>query len=168
MYKCDDNNAKLRCSQSLSADWSLQDAQGDDITFPSRCSEKELWTPGYKQFTGAPSRWTSSPLSYAPSGKRLMVSRSKLARFKSSNLEIRSPDPVEVRILPVILHGGTLSRRQMRRNSPFTMINVTHLSSYLEKSMIIVFSSSCSFSFIWWKEEGWHGGPKKEEIRISK
>jgi len=39
----------------------------------------------------------------------LTASRSKLASPKSSNSEIRSPDPVEKRILCVTLDGGALS-----------------------------------------------------------
>jgi len=80
--------------------------------------------------------------------------RLNLARVRSCNPETRSPDSVEARILPVILDDDTLLRRLMRRNSPFTTTNVTHLPDSIEESQIIIFSSSSlSFSFIWWKEK---------------
>ena len=80
--------------------------------------------------------------------------RSLLVQIKQT--KIRSVDPVEVRILPVILDGGTLSRQLIRHNSPFTMINTTHMSGSLEERVWSLFShppSSPSPSSIWWKEE---------------
>ena len=77
----------------------------------------------------------SYPSSYMPSRKRMTASRLKLSCTKSNNSKIRSPDPVETRVLPVILDRGTLLRRIMRHNSPSMATDVTHhLDTLVERT----------------------------------
>jgi len=99
--------------------------EGDDITSPPRCFEEELrtWRRGVIHRRTA-DKLSSSPCT--PSGKRLQASSSKLACPRSSELEVRSPDQVEVRILPVTFDGDTMSRQLMRRNRSFTATYATH------------------------------------------
>jgi len=51
---------------------------------------------------------------------------------RSSNLEIWSPDQVELRILHVTLDGGILSWKLIHRNKPFTATNAVQLARLLE------------------------------------
>jgi len=132
---------------------------------------KSYGLEGEKQFISTPSRWASSPHSYMPSRKRLTTSKSKLARCKWSNLKIRSPDPIEIRILHVILDGDTLSPWLMRRNSPFTINSATLNSNSLKESMSIISSSSSLFFFLPpfdEKKREWQGDAARKEVRVSK
>ena len=89
------------------------------------------------------------------------------SRLRSSELETRSPDQVEARILHVTLDGGSLSQQLMCRNKPYTATNTTQLARILERKslpfVLLLLSPLLFFPPSDEKRERKHGGPFKGE-----